>query len=708
MPTPTIYIRNKKAWLSQAYLLTTCNGLSDAYMRDKRYDYKKNVAPSFHTRDILPDTGKAWRWAYINDTYYYAYDNVPDKAPANYKSQLPTAKELLEAGNSPSKEVGEAAFETHFKSYLNTHYTTYLPAYNDCSIQQQLNLAKAASIMEAAIEYINTHNINISKYGFFNQLAEFVEKQEVKYFPSNPRVIKRKIESILKPCEGKDVSISPAVGGGGEALITLPRKNNANASKDFDNEEIRSWVLQLREMGQNFTNAYIIRKITDACTLTTLPCPSIRWIGKIMEERNTQYLTNQQRFGNSHRYAKVIKSYQPFKNALFAGDCWQIDGTRVNLVAHKHKFTKDGVTKTAPAFLDIIVVRDIHSGDILGWNFTLNEDRWSVISAIEMACKETGYLPYEMIFDKFPGHNTPEGIEFLNTLNKFGVTTTLSSDSKVKGGLERWFGTLQSVFMQESQYYYGEGIKSRRTYNHRSEAYIDRMKKVAWKEGFDWDTACHEATTILEAYKNTQYCKYSRKHGQVQQTPAELHSISDKPNTRTLEAEEINYLFGLRKEIDIDGKGLIKTEIQKATYYFRCTDTEVFGKFSKVLMIYSMEDLSRVSLYKISEGPVKQYLGMAYDVEPAQRYGPNADWGIISHRAAELRQMDDYRQQELEYKATGTYDITSLISPMSVSKRQANNNESNFMTKQVVTLNSTEGPNDFDQEDFSFNPRTQY
>ncbi len=723
---PHILIRNKALWLHHSYIVAECK-VSEEYMKVSRSRYKASVSPSFHTRDMMPDTGKAWRWATINDQLYYAYDNIPDKAPAKYRSTLPSKAELtanVGAGLAPAP-YGNNDFETHFKAFLNNNYTSYLHCYGNCSKTQQTNLARAASLLQGAVEYINTNGINMKKSQFFEELARFVAKHEVKYFPENPRVIKRKLapfftqtasvsdsEHVGSPfalqgerqgIEGNTVSIA--------TTIQLPRANNQNAKGDFNDEEVRTWVLQLREMGQNYTNSFIIRKIQDVCTLTTKPTPSDRWIGKIMEERNTQYLTAVQRFGEKGRLAKVISSYQPFQNALFAGDCWQIDGTRVNLVPHKHTFTskdKDGntTTKTAPAFVDIITVRDVHSGDILGWHYTLNEDRWSVISAIQMACKETGYLPYEMIFDKFPGHNTPEGEEFIAMLRNMGTIVTLSSDPKVKAGLERWYSTLQTVFMQDSQYYYGQGIKSRRTYAHRSESYIKRMKQIAWKEGFDWEAACAAATAIVEAYKNTQYCKYSRKHSRVQQTPVELHQISDKPNVRTLDAEDINYLFGYRKNIAIDGKGLIVTEIQKQTYYFRCPDTEVFGKHGKVLMIYDLEDLSHVSLYSITDGPIKQYLGKAAEVIPAQRYGPDADWGIIATRKAELKQLDDFREQEFEYKATGTdgiFDITSLIAPMSVIKSQANNTESQFMT-------DTAPPDNWDEDDdeINFSPRNQY
>lgn len=700
-----IYIRNKTVWLAQSYLLKVCDGLTAEYMTKVRSQYKASVPASYHNRDVMWDSGKSWRWAYINDTFYYAYDNIPDKAPAKYKSQLPTHQELL---NKTAIAIPAAqSFEAHFKEYLNNHYSGYLRSYNDCTRTQQENLSKAAAILEAAISYITIHNINIKKYAFFEQLSAFVKKYDIKYFPENPRVIKRKIETLkalITPDANLQFQVAPAI----TDVIRLPRADNDNASKGFYEDEIRSWVLQLRDMGQNFTNTYIIRKIQDMCTLTTKPAPKDRWIGGIMEDHNTKYLTAENRYGKKGRFAAIHRGYQPFQNALFAGDCWQVDGSRINLVSHKKEVTyidKDGKEKTkkADVFLYVIAIRDVHSGDIIGWHYDLKEDRWAVLNAIKMAAKEMGYLPYEMIFDKFPGHNTPEMMAFLDDLRQWGVTITISSDPNVKPGMERWFGTLQTAFMQESKYYYGQGIKSRRNYAHRSEEYIKRMRQAANAEGFDWDAACTEATNIIENYRTTAYCKWSRKHSTVQQSPVQLREISETPHVCQLQPEEYQYLFGLKVKLPIDGGGLIKKEIQKITFYYRLENTQyhILSKHSHVLVCYDMDDLSNVALYSITEGPIKQFLGRAYDEIPAQRYGPGADWSLIDKRAALIKEFTGYKEQELEYRKTGTDDILSLIAPMSVSKHVAEAAETKYLLPPDASFED-------DDTEIVFNPRNQY
>ncbi len=108
--------------------------------------------------------------------------------------------------------------------------------------------------------------------------------------------------------------------------------------------------MQLRSMPQNYSNEHIIRKVTDLCEMTTKKTPSRRWFGQtILELPKTQFLTGLKRFGASSSKSHIHKSYIPFQTALFAGDCWEMDATRINMISHEGKVTyidKNGDEKT--------------------------------------------------------------------------------------------------------------------------------------------------------------------------------------------------------------------------------------------------------------------------------------------------------------------------------------------------------------------------
>lgn len=679
---------NRTLWVSHDMLLRVCTGLSDGYLRKERTKYKKSIAPSFHDRNILPDSGKAWRFAKIEGSFFYCYNNIPDKAPSKYKSQLPAQDDMINAAQSaPASQ--ETELEAHFKTYLKEHYKEYLHCYGDCTKTQQENLSKAAAVMESAICWIKQHNVNLKKYDFINEFTALIKKYDVPYLPQNERIVKAKLTEII-------------TGNAIAETIKLPRKGNSNAEK-HDDEEITSWVLQLRGMeGLNFTNAYIIRKIKNMCLLTNKPVPSDRWIGQIMEQHNTHFLTAAARFGSTgvtSKHSAIYRGYVPMQNALFAGDCWQVDGTRVNLIDHKGDAGKR-------QFLYIIAVRDVHSGELVGWHFDINEDRWAVFNAVKMAAKETGYLPYEIVFDRFPGHNTPEMKNFLSDLEQCGTKVTFTHKATGKPGLERWFGTLQTVFMQESKYYYGQGITSRRKYAHRSAEYISRLRKEAIKEGFDWDDAVNEATNVIEAYRNTAYCVYSKKHSTVQQTPSELHEASEKPNVIQLQEFQQWYLFGLKKTLPLKHGGLITTEILKSTYYYRVTDYNIISNNDKVVMCYDLEDLSKVMLFKNTDNAFRQYLGTAEQEAPAQVYGSNPEWGKISKRVSLINEVEEKRKAELQMKKAAGSDIVgdmAILAPLSVNKPTFEISETQVQNQ--VWNNNT---NDDDGEGLEINIRTQY
>jgi hypothetical protein len=71
---------------------------------------------------------------------------------------------------------------------------------------------------------------------------------------------------------------------------------------------------------------------------------------------------------------------------------------RVNITSH----TDDGKDK----FLMVVAIRDVHSGDILGYSFDHSENRRVYENAMAMAVQKQVILPYEIVTDRFPGHNT--------------------------------------------------------------------------------------------------------------------------------------------------------------------------------------------------------------------------------------------------------------------------------------------------------------
>lgn len=85
-------------WLSQRLVMEVC-GIDDGTLQTNRDRYKKSVRSCdlAKSKEFLPGSGKAWRWARTSNGFYYCLDNIPDRAPKYYRSMFGTAEELKEA-----------------------------------------------------------------------------------------------------------------------------------------------------------------------------------------------------------------------------------------------------------------------------------------------------------------------------------------------------------------------------------------------------------------------------------------------------------------------------------------------------------------------------------------------------------------------------------------------------------------------------------
>lgn len=652
-------------WLSEQYLCNLLPSLSPEYLRVRiRPSYKQSVQPCFRSKSFLPATGKAWRWGKANGTFYYDFDFIPDKEPNRFQGQLPSRKQLMEL----KKDTVETSLETSVKEFLQPYinnYTQYYHHYATYTRQQQEKLAKAAAFLVGCAGYIHTTanaSDRIQHHSVFKTMAQLIRESEACYLPKHYRNLQKLIQNIL---QGKPV----------QELVHLKRSNNTNAVRHEGDKEIKSWILNMRQAGENYTNAFIISKVKLLCKIYGKSIPSDRWIGTQMEDANMRFLTASGRFGESGRFGQPYRFYTPFANALYAGDCWQVDGSRINLTNFKEKITitdATGNTRTVEKeqFITVVAVRDVHSGDVLGHCYNLAENRWTYIQALKMAVETAGYLPYEIVFDKFPGHNTEDFKAFAEDLTNRGVKVTFTYKAQGKAKMERWFSTLQTVFMQDSQYYYGEGIQSRRAFAHRSKEYLHQLRKQANKEGWNWDAACNEADRIIEAYRTTKLSEYSRKYKTIEFSPAELQEQSEKPNTKAISPDQFAYLFGIKRKERIANGGLITLQVNNVRFNYRCSDYDVISKYKEIQVAYMLEDMSSIHLYEINDDKaLKMHLGKAQEIPDIVPYGPDA-FNHFGKQQAILKQLSDFRNQELEYKKAVGYDSLAILSQGGVNKQE--------------------------------------
>lgn len=575
---------NSEIYLSQDYILQHA-GITPGYLRVAKSRFNKGVTES-------------WKYLEFFNQSYFEYSKIPVTA----KIHLPAKQELQDFAIYYSREV---------ETIINT---ARQESYKLLSVYKYPETALSVAIIQQAYKYITNNNISYSKSAFFKELSEEIKLQGIKHLPIKWSNLRDKIKAYA---EGTPI----------EKVIIRKNEGNTNTAKFANDEIIKSWLTTLIESPKNYSAAHIFRQIRRMSMQTGIKKhPSVRWIQDFMNDPQTRYIT-QQRFGANTRFNTKYRGYTPTQSALFAGDCWQIDGTRVNIIDHKATYiNKAGKKVTGQKFLYIIAVRDVMSGMILGWEYCYEESATATINALAMAVRNAGYLPYEFIYDRFPGYNTPEWKFIEHQLHKTGTIMTLTSKAEGKANIERWWSTLQSVFMMQSDLYYGEGIKSTRRHAHRSKEYVASMRQWASKNGFNYDLACAETDKILNNYTTTKLSEYSSKFKDIEQSPEELHQKSEKPNTYPVTEPQWSFLFGLKKGVQV-ANYMISTQIEGVKHYYGIDDFDIIEKYTGIKLIncFDYEDLSTVHLFDKNE----KYLGSFSEIEPAQRFGPDKDMRAV-------------------------------------------------------------------------------
>ena len=666
-PSDILKIRERNGaqswWISQDALTRNLNGLTDTYLdMRQRPLYLESVSPAKQRKEILPDTGRAWRWARINGRHYYAYENIPNVAPAFYKSRLPRPENLENLIKEAAKSDRLKSLETMVKEGLEALEIEYRRHYYGYESQQMNALARACAALQTAIDLGEESGYNGP---WLRDFGAVLDRLQVRYLPNNWRRLKDKIDAVRAGSEVWQV-------------VDLPRRDNQNARK-LDDSEVESWIVQMRGMPQNFTSAHIIRKVRQMCELTGKRLPSESWIAATLAAPAVQFLTSAGRYGERGRLGNVYREYTPVANAIFADDAWQLDGTRVNFIPWKNDQGRE-------EFLYMVVCRDVHSGAILGASFGLSEDRWMYVNALSMAARMTNSLPYEVSVDRFPGHNTPEWQMIQGRMEALGVRVSYKHTATGKAQLERWFGTLQSVFFQESPYYYGEGIQSRRAAAHRSAEYLKAVRKVATKQGWNMDTATREALACIGRYNDTPLAEYSRKHATIQHSPTQLYQVSEKPHCHAVAAQDRAMLFGLMKRVTIRNS-MIRTEIQRGEYHYAVNDYETIKNHRTVLLAYDLEDLSTAWVFEDDEKRLlnPRCLCEAPLLERVQVFGPQADYKALGRDTRRRGETENKRTAELENIRQQGSEVTLLLNGLA-PKSEAETAETAWLEEQTQAL----------------------
>lgn len=687
----------ESTWVSERLLLGLCEGLTENYLRQFcRPHYASQVPKRHREQQIMPKVAASWRWARLDGRFYYDLDTIPDKAPANYRSKLP--KDLLEQHENAVRQRAQTPLETRIKEALKHGYRRFVGHYAQHGGHHAESLARAAAVIEATLLHMAEEQIPGSRMSFWLDLGAVLERLDVRYLPTNYRSLQRRFMPALECPDTHPTE-----------LVELPRTGNQNARK-FEDEQVLAWVLAYRAMPTNREGAHIVRRVLELCDLCGKAAPSKSWLEKAVYSKEAKYLTAPTRFGSRGREASKHRGYVPIAPAPFASDCWMMDATRVNMVgAMVRGKNKKGEETWVERPVFMAAVTDVHSVDVLAMTYHWSEREMMYRTLLAQATRAAGHLPYELVCDRFPGHNSDEGKALLARLEANGVKVTITHEATGKAKQERWWRTFQTVALQQSPHYYGEGIQSRGESAHVSPEFRKEQTKVAKREGWSYDDLCAEVTHWLGVYRNTPMSQWSRAYRNCQRSPKQMFEESPKPNIIKLAPERWAEMFGHETVLTMHNGGLLTPEIAGVKLWYACDDHNTVKRRegTQVVFCVDLEHPETAHLFEHEPGRhFKRYIGPVKHQPLAERYGPGAHMDGIGKAKARQKMLDEQRRAEL-LELTAPADESLLLMQQLGGKAQHEAANDEWLRRELPTLpfQGAGGQDDEDEEPIAFDPK---
>lgn len=359
------------------------------------------------------------------------------------------------------------------------------------------------------------------------------------------------------------------------------------------------------------------------------------------------------------------RPYLPRITALNAGSLVQMDGSPVQIMCWNHPSkwkTEEGKRLMR---INLFVLRDAYSGKITGFDMSESEDRFNVISALNLHVRVHGHLPAELVHDNFSATKTDEFKDLKQKLENKGVIVRAAKvgNAQDKGEVERYFGTFQSSFQRLIDGYLGEGIKSKRKNGRISEEFIKKHQK---ENGYyHYDEMQKIIAELIMIYNSS--CLSEKYNGK---TPNQLYAESEKPYVKPVDILDTVQLFWLNKTITI-GRSMIVNEVRKQKRYYEIWDNEhklrLRGK--KVRVYYDEKDASEIHVFtldgdfictctqkvQIHEAAVDRQEGEEKTIIKHESHNDTLQRYIENKAVERVRKAEEYTG--MEYEAVSAYTL---------------------------------------------------
>lgn len=540
-------------WISQRLIMEACNIDEDFLRTTARKRYKKTVRKCdlAKYKEFLPDSGKGWRWAKTNYGFYYCYDNIPDRAPVNYRSKLGTEQDLKNALKEVSSRFKvsladsiKAALKQKVQDYFSNEDVNYYMYDADVLFNREkateLARAKAWCIFIKEQYFSESFkNFGIQKKSeFLNICTDILTNSYLEGLKvTSPAYLRNKIERF--PAEGllnqRDFLISDKFDNDNARKVGKSVLVDTETGEEFKFDAHEA-LMYYGYMNPGGSSKEDIRTIYTDFYYDSI----IEWGHQPIAYRtfchylgmlHNKLLTAKERHGEEY-YKKHHLTYIPQKKMQYAHSLFCGDGS--GTIQYKYYNSKREL-KTMKLY--VILIADVASRQIVGWAPSLkglhNETPEMLEQAVKMAVKSCEYQTmFEFVSDNHGAFTSKESKELLNTV--FSKVRTIEAGNSQSNPAETEFRLFKKTLKGLSNFgstSWNVGIEGR-----SNPDYLDIESFPTYED------AIIQFAEIVERWNNAKL-----RDGIA---PAERFT-NKNPKCKDMDARIVRKLFGNHTEVDL-------------------------------------------------------------------------------------------------------------------------------------------------------------
>jgi len=645
--TGNIIIRREKVgksiWLSECLVLQTCMGITEELLRtSSRPRYLNSISPTHRTRSILPDTGKAWRWARIKNTFYYAYANIPDRKPCFYKSMLPSEEELIKLAIEASKpnleelavEFTTMAQQKTSKDDIQYYMFDSEPCFNQQKAEQlALGLGFCRLITELldSNRYKKWFNKKEDLYNTFTKIIAPLELEGLKI--SKPTALRNKIAGFpASAIEQLGYLVSGKYGNNNARLVGTFGIAHPETGElmQFDAHEAvmyEAWMNPFAANKRNkidlYTNDY-----KPALERYGLYPVSYQTFCQYLDRFDNKVLMSKERDGDKH-FNDQYKPYVPAHLLTYANTMWAGDGSGTKLAySYVHTDRKTNKTVLKQATLYLIRITDVASRMIIGYAFGTSETPDLVKQALKMAIKTAGNMePLEFLSDNGSAFTVADVKSSLGLI--FKKVRNIKPGNSQENPAEMHVKMLTNMCRGNDNWLYS-GFHAHDINNNANPDYFPKINELPSME------ETHQQVLVaIEKYNNTPW-------GADQLTPIERFK-NKNPECKLIESRVLRHAFGNRTEVDLSYmRGFVNIEQTQGdrTIHFKFEIPDYENAIRLISQRLGYQSSARVTV--------------CWDETAADIYTPDGAY-ILTAKRAELASKSTFEATDISNKALGKH-----------------------------------------------------